>query len=490
MTLRLLQPCLDPASDRPLALQVAHLLVREIREGRLRPGEVLPGSRVVSEELGITRHAAMSALRELELEGWVETRPGSGTYVAERLPVGVPRHWGEVATAPTLAEAPAFELPESLTPVTSLALNVLDLSEGLPDARLAPKEALARAYQRALRRHGDDLLAKGEPRGNQALREQLAEHLRSHRGLPAGPEHLLITRGPAMARTLLAAALLPKGGHVAMEDPGQPEAWETFRAVAGAVLHPVPVDADGLDTEALAILAARQPLDAVLVTPRRQQPTTVPLVPERRGHLLALARQHGFAVIEEDPDAEWFGETEPTLPLAATDGEGLVVHVGSFAHTLAPGLGLGFLVGPRVLVDRLSRTRQRLDLQGDRVLEWAVADLIRDGDYARHLARQRAVYSLRRDDFLEALAVDLGAGFSARRPGGGLACWVETPLDLDLEALAARARETGLRLRPGARHAFDGRRIPAFPFGFGALEAAEQRRALRTLRGLLEALHG
>ncbi len=490
MTLRALQSSLDAAADLPLSLQVARLLVREIRDGRMKPGEAVPGSRVLAEELGVSRHVAMSALRELELEGWVESRPGSGTYVAVRLPADAPRHWGNAGAAPALAEAPAFRLPESFAPGTSLALGILDLSEGLPDARLAPKEALARAYQRALRRHGDDLLGKGEPRGNQALRDHLAEHLRAHRGLPAGPEHILVTRGPAMARTLLAASLLPRGGHLAVEDPGQPEAWETFRAVADAVLHPVPVDGDGLDTDALASLARRQKLDAVLVTPRRHLPTTVPLAPERRHHLLALARHHGFAVIEEDPDAELFGSAEPALPLASGDGEGLVVHGGSFAHTLAPGLGLGFLVGPRTLVDRLARARQRLDLQGDRVLEWAVADLIRDGDYARHLARCRQVYAQRLEDCLDALPVDLGPEFATRRPDGGLACWIETPPDLDLEAWALRAREAGLRLRPGARHAFDGRRLPGFVFGHAALEAGEQRRSLRTLRSLLERIHG
>jgi GntR family transcriptional regulator/MocR family aminotransferase len=363
-------------------------------------------------------------------------------------------------------------------------MGMTDLSEGFPDARLAPKEALARGYQRALRRHGDALLGRGEPRGNLALREQLAEHLRAHRGLSIGPENVLVTRGMAMARTLIATGLLSKGAQVAVEDPGQPEAWEAFRSAAGAVLHPIPVDAGGLDVDALGRLASRQSLDALLVSPRRQDPTTIPLEPERRAQLLDLARQHGFAVLEEDPNAEIFYSEGPALPLAAMDGGGSVLHMGSLAATLAPGLGLGFIVAPRALVDRLARARQRLDDQGDRVLEWALADLLRDGDYSRHLARVRQVYAQRLSDLLEALPVELGAGFQARRPEGGLACWLESP-GVDIEAWCRRAQAAGVRILPGSRHALMPRPIEALRLGFGALEPGEMRRALRVLREAL-----
>lgn len=483
MPFRHLQPHLDPASDQPLSLQVARLLVREMQEGRLQPGEALPGSRALAEDLEVTRHAVMSALRELELEGWVESRPASGTFVADPLPATVPRHWGHLPSTPSLPEEPAFDLPESLAPVTSLALGVLDLSEGMPDARLAPKEALAKAYQRAIRRHGDDLLGRGEPRGNAALREQLAQHLHAHRGLPIGPENVLVTRGTAMTRALWASALIPKGGHVAVENPGQQEAWEAFRTMGHATLHPVPVDAEGLDTEALAHLAARQPLDAVLVTPRRHIPTTVPMSPERRRHLMDLAARHGFAILEEDPDAELFGHTSPRHALACSDPEGHVLHAGSLAATLAPGLGLGFLVAPKTLVDRLARARQRLDDQGDRVLEWALADLIRDGDYERHLARVRQVYQQRMEDGLEAIAVDLGKAFSTDPPEGGLACWLRAP-GIDVATWVARAQQAGVRLR--TTQTFEGQIQAGLRLGFGAFEPGEFRRALKLLRKTLE----
>ncbi len=478
---------LDPDAPEPLALQLVRLLAREILEGRIPPGAAMPSSRILAEELGISRHVAMSALRELELEGWVLSRPGSGTYAADTPPTALPATWGRLPERPTMPAAPPFELSSQLQPVSTLASSMLDLSDGFPDARLAPKEALARGYRRALQRHGDDLLGLGETRGNRALREGLAQYLRENRGLQVTPENLLITRGTAMGLSLVASAL---GGHAAVEDPGDPAAWEALRT-AGCQLHPVAVDSQGLVSAALEDLLTRQAITLLCLTPQRHFPTTVALSPERRTRLMELAHLRDFALVEVDPDLEFAWEGPARLPLAAEDPEGRVIHLGSLSHLLAPGLGLGYLVAPSALVDRLARLRQRLDLQGDRVLEWAVADLIRDGDLERHLARARKIYRERRDAFAERLREELGPalgeGFEVTVPEGGLACWVKLPPSLDVRPWCAACLKAGVKLHPGSRYDFRGQPLPGLRLGFAQLEPGEARKALRILR---RALHG
>jgi len=465
------------------------VLAAEIMAGRMAPGEAMPGSRTLAQDLGLSRHMVMSALWELELEGWVESRPGSGTYVAGAPPSVFPRNWGAKPERAVIPQEPAFELSSQLRPVSTLASSMLDLSDGFPDARLAPKDALARGYHRALQRHGDDLLGKGESRGNRSLREQLASHLRNARGLHTEAENMLITRGMTMSLTLIAQALAAGGGDIAVEDPGDPRVWEALGST-GARLHPVPVDGEGLVPESLEKLVSKHPLALLHLSPRCHFPTTVPLTEPRREAVMALARRHGFAIVEEDPDAELTWEGTPPHPMAAEDPGGQVIHLGSLSQLLAPGLGLAYVVAPAALVDRLARLRQRLDVQGDRVLEWAMADLIRDGDLERHLARSRKVLQKRREAFRCSILAELGADFEIQACDGGQACWVRIPSSLDAEAWAQACLRAGVKFHPGSHYDFQGRRLSGVRLGFAHLEAGEARRTLGILGREREALSG
>ena len=165
--------------------------------------------------------------------------------------------------------------------------------------------------------------------------------------------------------------------------------------------------------------------------------------------------------MEDDPDAELSWANPVPLPLAAEDPAGRGIHLGSLSQILASGLGLGYLVAPSALVDRLARVRQRLDLQGDHVLEWAVADLIRDGDLERHLARARKIYRERRDTFAEMAQKCLGMGFEITVPESGLALWVQTPRRLDLEKWATACLRAGIKMHPGRHFEFHGQPLNA-----------------------------
>lgn len=478
---------LDPNSQDPLALQITKALALAIRNGRLQPGVALPGSRAMAEELGVHRNTVLAAVHQLEEEGWVETRQGSGTFVCRSLPDQTPKAWGEVDPAAShKASHPGFDIPPQLSPITAPVDAVLNLAEGLPDVRLAPTEAMARGYQRAIRLHGEELLQYGEPQGHIGLRSMLAEMLSERRGMVVDPDQIMVTRGSRMGLDLVTLALFNQGGGVvAVEDPGHRGAWETMQQSAAVSLRPIPVDSEGLDTDALEALLEREKVGLLYLTPHHQYPTTVTLSPARRAKVLELAQRHRMAILEDDYDSEYHYEGRPLTPLASGDPTAQVIYMSSLSKLIAPGVRLGFLVAPKGLVDRLARLRVRMDWQGDRVLEWAIADLMRDGDLGRHLRKVRRTYEERRDKLSGLLRSRLGGALDFSVPAGGLALWLRGREGLDMEAWIQRCKVRSLVLSPGRQFDFAGRPLPFTRMGFASLDDAQIDDAVQRMVGAL-----
>ena len=465
---------IDRNGALPPFLQIARSLAADIQRGRLRPGDRLPGSRRLAESLQVHRNTVLAALAELTAEGWIETAPGRGTFVARAIgdPPRRPRVRKQTEPDMRLALPP---VPEVYRP-PELPRGTLNLSNGAPDVRLVPVREISRAYRRALARQGSRLLAYGDPEGNLALRKALASMLASTRGLAIGAEDLVVTRGSQMALMLAARALLGPGDAVAVESLGYRPAWEAFRA-AGANVVPVPVDSDGVQVEGLERLDVR----AVYVTPHHQYPTTVTLKAARRLALLALARRKRFAVIEDDYDHEFHYDGRPALPLASADDSGVVVYIGTLSKILAPGLRIGYIVAPRPVVENVVAIRSLLDIQGDLATEAAVATLIEDGELQRHVARVRRVYANRREILAGSLRRAFGDGVEFTLAPGGMALWVQFRMRVDVEEWARRSVQHGVSWYTGRRYAFDGKPKPFARFSFAWLNERELPEAVRRM---------
>lgn len=487
---------LDPSRDQPVFLQIAHALADDIRRGRLRPGARLPGSRALATSLAVHRNTVLAAYRELGAEGWIETLPAQGTLVSSAVPDAAPRRFAPRAAS--RSEVPArlgFDLGPSVEPypMATFPRGTLVLAGGIPDLRLVPVGALARAYRRALTdearvrgdgKRGPSTLDYGDPRGHPRLREALASMLSAVRGLAAGAEAILVTRGSQMALDLTARALLAPGDVVAVESFGYRPAWEAFKQ-AGARLVPLPVDAQGLDVSALAELVARERVRAVYVTPHHQYPTTAVLSAGRRMALLELARAHRLAILEDDYDHEFHYDGRPVLPLASADQHGVVVYIGTLSKILAPGLRIGFVVAPAPLVERLAALRTYVDRQGDLTVERAVAELLEDGEVQRHARRARRAYQGRRDALAEALTRELGEALTFALPAGGMAVWARAAPEIDVDAWAERGLAAQVAFATAKRFAFDGRRRPFVRLGFAGLPERDLREAVRRMASAL-----
>lgn len=462
----------------PLFLRIVEAVVRDIRRGRFEPGAALPSSRALSKRLGVHRNTVLRAYKELEAQGWIETERARGTYVAQSLPVqpevvGCEKRDG--LGYALRGKAPRRFASRLGLPAAWRSQGLLPLLGGLPDLRPAPRKELARAYRRALLR-SESCLGYGDARGHRALREALAAHLSQNRGMALGPERLLITRGSQQGIYLVAKALLAPGDEVLVEALGYPPAW-TALADAGAVLTPVGVDGEGLVVDEVARIAAERRIRALYLTPHHQYPTTATLSAPRRMALLGLAREHGFAIVEDDYDHEFHYDGRPVFPLAARDDG--VIHVGTFSKVLAPGLRLGWVSAPEPVIDALAELRQMVDRQGDGALELAMAELLSDGELSRHVLRMRRTYHRRRDALAQMLGERFGDSLRFAVPPGGLALWAEA--EQDTEAWAAAARERGVVVQSTAEFAMTGGPRRHLRIGFAALDEGELELAIQRL---------
>ncbi len=466
-------------ADAPVFLRIARGVIEDLRRGRLKPGQRLPGTRAWARALDVNRNTVIAAVGELEAQGWVRSTPTRGTWVEEQLPVepnlrrspGLPRLGVHLGPPPAFLSERRFTLPD----------DVMHLSAGTPDPRLFPVELIARTWRRVVRRRGRHLLEYGEPAGNPSLRRALSNMVADLRGVPATMDHVVVTRGSQMALDLLARAVVSAGETVAVEALGYRPAWDALRLI-GAKLEPIAVDAEGMDVDALAKLLRRRRVRAVYVTPHHQYPTTVTMTAARRLALLELARRYRMLIIEDDYDHEFHYQGRPVLPLLASDDSGVVASVGTLSKVLAPGLRLGFIVAPTELAQRVARLRAAMDRQGDHPMEATVAELIEEGELQRHVRKMRVIYQRRRDALAGLIEARLGDLLSFDVPTGGISLWAKVRRPLALDAWLTRARQRGVVVNAGSMYRFDGREPGAVRLVFARFTEGELARAVEVLR--------
>lgn len=467
----------------PLHLQISQAIIAGIRSGRLTPGAPLPGSRDLAKQLEINRKTVQLAYEDLSNRGWVVTEGRRGTFVVPEPPVLIcaPAQPNAGTKTKTIATPPS---PPRVVPEKP-ASGMIVMDDGAPDTRLMPATALAQAYRNALQRLSrSNRLAEEYMLGSSPLRQSIATMLNFNRGMATEPGRVCLTRGSQMAIFMAAHILAGPGVLVGIEEPGYSEARGAFRAV-GAEIAPLPVDEDGLRTDALEDLCRRRRLACIYVTPHHQYPTSVTLSPQRRRHLLELSERHGFVILEDDYDHEFHFPRASVLPLASLSHEANIVYIGTFSKLLSPHLRSGFLTGPAWFVRRAASMVARIDRQGDSVMELALTDLIQSGALQRHHDRAMRVYDQRRLAFNAMLQQHFGERVRFSVPDGGLAYWVRFDAPFGTSGWAARARGAGIRLLP-ARPFWTGRPdAQATRIGYAHMTTTEMGEALRRLEAAM-----
>jgi GntR family transcriptional regulator/MocR family aminotransferase len=388
-----------------------------IQEGRLVAGTVLPASRRLALDLGVSRGVVTDAYDQLAAEGYLDVSPRAAPVVA------------------AVAAAPPPD-PEPVAPTWRY-----DFVATTPDLSSFPRHAWTRAVERSLRDAPDLALDYGNHSGRIELRTALSAYLARVRGVRVDPGRIVITQGFTQALDILCRVLGARGARtVAIETPGLPDEWTTIRG-AGLEMAGCAVDGDGIRVTELAALDA----SAVVVTPAHQFPTGAVLAPARRTALVEWAARTDGLVIEDDYDAEFRYDRRP---VGATQGldPGRVAHAGTASKTLAPGVRLGWLSLPAHLVEEVRARKGATDSGSPAIDQLAFANLLVTGEYERHVARMRHTYRRRRDRLIVALAAGL-PGFEIRGAAAGMHVLLALDPSVDDTAVAASAAERGIGVR-------------------------------------------
>jgi GntR family transcriptional regulator/MocR family aminotransferase len=430
-----------------------------IRAGRLVPGAALPATRTLAADLGVSRGVVVEAYAQLVAEGYLTSRSGGYTHVAEGV-AGAPDSAGSGGAASRPARAPKPEV---------------DFGYGRANVSAFPRDVWLRSVRRVLAEAPDERLNYLDGRGVPELHAALAEYLNRVRGTLATPENMVITNGFAQGIALLLGILAAAGAkRLAVEDPSANDDARLIAAPLGLELVAVPVGPHGVRVDALEGLQA----DALILTPSHQWPTGAVLSADARSALLAWAQRTGALLIEDDYDAEFRYDH---APIGAIQGlaPDRVVYAGTASKTLAPGFRLGWFVLPPDLIQAFADAKLLAD-RGSPVLDQLTfADFLSRGEFDRHLRRLRPIYRARRDALVEALrqrVPDLRpAGIAA---GLHLVAWL--PDDLDEAAVVAAAAAHGVAVAgvsPYRIEAGDGGLI----FGYSTVSESAIRRGVDRL---------
>jgi GntR family transcriptional regulator/MocR family aminotransferase len=474
---------LDRRAALPIHRQIYEGYRQAILDGRVRPGQRLPSTRALAQDLAVSRVVVVTAFAQLAAEGYVTSRVGAGTVVSSELPDSPPLRVRLRAVRPGPRRVNKSPLPPFDEPWSKLR-GPFRLSQPALDA--FPLALWSRLAVRQVRRLPAQHMVYGDAQGLPALREALAAHLATFRSVACDADQILVVSGSQQALTLAFRALLAPGDAAWLEEPGYHGARDAL-LLAGARIVPVPVDDDGLDVDAGVRRA--EGARGVYVTPSHQYPLGSAMSAARRVQLLDWARRAGAWIVEDDYDSEYRYDGRPLASLHGLDRDARVVYVGTFSKILFPALRVGYLVVPRDLVRHFRRLRSATDIFPAPATQAVLAAFIAEGHFARHLRRMRTLYAERRRVLVAGLERELG-GDGVRVVGGaaGMHLVALLPEGTDDRALALRAVRAGLSVAPLSECYAEARRArPGMVLGFGSTRPREMAAAVKRLAEVIRA---
>lgn len=475
---------LDRDSATPLQQQVCDQVTMLVRSGQLRPGDGVPASRELAQQLDVSRTVITRAYELLRAHGILSARRGSGTKVAGLAGGALP---GARRPAPT-AFAPQpprstdggnalwqpWEPPPAHHPGTAL-----DFRHGTPALANFPVTRWVQSLHDAYRRADAAALGYGPAEGSPALRTEIATLVRQSRALDASADHIMVTSGATQAMDILVRLLVGPGDVVVIEDPSHTVLRQVF-GCSEATVVPVPVDEEGLrvgDIDACVRARGHDPAQVklVYVTPSHQFPTGFIMSEGRRRGLLEWAYQRGATILEDDYHNEFTFTAERLPALAAARHRDTVVYVGSFSKTLFPALRIGYAVLPPHLVQPFLGIKWITDRLTPTIEQSALADFIASGAYTRHISRMTRLYRQRRSRLIEALLEHFGAGVRISGEAAGLHILVTLTgaRGVGESEIARLAAARGVRIYPASGYFVqDPPAEPTFLMGYAALTTA------------------
>ena len=459
-------------SEVPLYRQLYEQIALKIRSGELARGERLPATRELAGLLGLNRTTVSAAYDALEVDGLIAGQVGRGSFVTGiAAPAAGGIDWNALlARTETGPSGPSGGFSnESVSFVMSRPSRELF---PLDDFRASCEAVLARPDL-------GSILQLGSPSGYEPLRRHLMEEAR-RQSIARPGDDLLITNGCQQALDLLGRVLLRPGDTVAVEDPVY-SGLKNLLTGMGAQLVGIPMGADGMDTAHLERVFERERPRFLVVTSNFQNPTGATLSLTGRRALLEAARHAGVPVVENDAYGELRYQGEAMPAIKQLDENGGTVLLRSFSKVSFPGLRVGWVVGPKPLLDRLRQAKESADLHTDQLSQAVLLDFAQSGRLETHRARVLQAGAERLAATLESCRRYLPAGTRWTQPQGGMNLWVRLPEPLDAGELLPRAQKEGVAYLPGRYFAVSRLDPGALRLSFAGLEPDQIREGLAIL---------
>ncbi|MGG3466842.1 PLP-dependent aminotransferase family protein [Neobacillus pocheonensis] len=436
----------DRKAKKAIYKQLAEFIENGIADGTFPPDKPLPSERFLAKELYINRSTVVAAYDELESNGLIQRNRGSGTTISKDI-------WGitkkRIPSWNRYIEAGSF-LPN--LPVTqrirreAASHKLINLASGELSEDLFPLKSLreitsTRAFIGSL---GYD-----HPLGNAILRKTISQHVKQFRRIDTNPSSILITSGAQQALHLVVQCLLKPGDAVALEDPSYHYNLPIFKS-AGLKTYFLPMDKDGMNPDALLTLHKKHRIRMIFLNPAFQNPTGALLSKDRRKTILELSSEHGIPVVEDDPYSLMSFTGEEVSTLKSIDVHGNVLYISSLSKIVASGLRIGWIIGPKAVIERLSDAKQQIDFGHSSFTQWIANDFLESADFQSHMKNLIRQLEKRRDQIVASLRFYLKDQVDFFIPQGGIHLWCKINKDFNEVVLLEESIKRGVIYAPGS----------------------------------------
>ena len=506
---------LDRTSEQPLREQISAAIRERIESGEFAAGTRLPSSRELADRLGVNRTTVVQSFDDLRRDGLVESGVGRGTFVVGRATTRSASRATARASSRTRETHEKSPKRRNGGPATGSNGDLLwsrwlgrarplpkvhltrDHDGGDPRVSLAravghpdlfPVERIAAQFQRVFAHSGRRLLEYPSPAGYEPLREVLRARLK-RQGVAVERGELVIVNGSQQGLDLVARLLLADGGTVVTSRPSFSGALDVFRWYRAALVG-IPYDQEGFEPAALERVLSIGGNNLIYAIPDRHNPTGLTMSEAGRERLVATAREHHAAILEDDWLAELSGPGEPA-PLKARDTSDLVLYLGTFSKVLAPGLRIGWLFVPKELFEPLLSLKKIGDNGTNLPAQAVVHELLASGSLDDHVKGLKRELERRRARVDAAIDAGFPAEARPRRPHSGMVTWIDLPRGSDVNRIVAEAARVGVEITPGAPFDPAGGSLDGFRLSYATAAEAELEPALEQLgRVLKQVLRG
>lgn len=468
----------DKQNKTPIYRQIVKYISDKIATGDWVIGSRLPSQRAMAQAFEVNRSTIVSAMEELISYGILESDFGGGTKVASNtwsLRMSQPPDWNKyIASGPFGANLSTIQTINKM----EFEPGYIRIGTGELSPELYPGKLVSKIFRRMPERIPN--LGYLGTLGLPELGDALSEWLKINQGIDAKPSNIMIASGSLQGLQLVSVCMLKRGSNVYTEAPSYLKSLQIFQS-AGMNLQGIPLDEEGLQYWNIKDASN----DALLYTiPTYHNPTGTVMSEERRKEVMSFCQKQRMPILEDDAYGQLWLDEKPPASLKSRDKTGSVIYMGTISKTMAPGLRIGWVVGPEAVVYRLGDVKMQTDYGASSVSQWMMTELITSGDYDIYLEELRKELRARRDNALAALDKHFKGLATWKKPKGGFYIWLRFDKRLPMDKIFNEALKAGILLNPG--NVYDYAENHAIRLSYAYASPEDLSKALEILATIIE----